>query len=129
MLLNASVISLEYYLICTVSDGTNNTLLSFQLCGLCCCHIAGIRSVLGMNTLPYQAAMCGELLTPEMTVEEWISWMEEKKKQGMSSEQQLEYEHRKRAWMEREKERVEKRRKEDDEKIRKNRERMEEDYR
>ena len=73
--------------------------------------------------------MCGELLTPEMTVEEWISWMEEKKKQGMSSEQQLEYERRKRVWMVQEKEKVEKRKKEKDDKIRKNRERMEEDYR
>ena len=64
-----------------------------------------------------------------MTVEEWIQWMEEKKKKGMTTEQQIEYERRKLAWMEREKEREEKRKKEEMEQIRRTRARMEEDYR
>ena len=63
-----------------------------------------------------------------MTVEEWIVWMEEKKTQGMTTGQQMEYEKRKRAWLEREKEREEKRRREEEEQIRKTRERMARDY-
>ena len=64
----------------------------------------------------------------EMTVEEWIAWMEDKKKQGMTSEQQIEYEKRKRAWLEREKERGEKKRRVEAEQIRKTRDRMAKDY-
>ncbi|CAI7990205.1 Reticulocyte-binding protein 2 homolog a [Geodia barretti] len=64
----------------------------------------------------------------DMTVEEWIVWMEEKKTQGMTTGQQMEYEKRKRVWLEREKEREEKRRREEEEQIRKTRERMARDY-
>ena len=60
----------------------------------------------------------------ELTVEEWIAWMEEKKKQGMTPEQQAEYERRKRAHLEREKEREIQRQREIEEKIRKTREMM-----
>ena len=63
-----------------------------------------------------------------MTVEEWIVWMEEKKRQGMTTEQQIEYEKRKKLWLEKEKEREEKRKREEEEKIRKTRERMARDY-
>ena len=63
-----------------------------------------------------------------MTVEEWIQWMEEKKKKGLTNEQQIEYERRKRAWQEREREKEEKKRREEEEQIRKTRERMERDY-
>ena len=64
----------------------------------------------------------------DMTVEEWIVWMEEKKRQGMTTEQQIEYEKRKKVWSEREKEREEQRRGEEEEKMRKTRERMARDY-
>ena len=67
--------------------------------------------------------------TSEMTVEEWIQWMEEKKKQGMTPEQQVEYERRKKLWLEKEREREEKRKKEEMEKIQRTREKMEVEYR
>ena len=60
----------------------------------------------------------------ELTVEEWISWMEEKKKQGMTPEQQAEYERRKNAYLEKEREREVKRKKELEEKIKRTRDMM-----
>ena len=60
----------------------------------------------------------------EMSVEEWIEWMEEKKKKGMTPEQQAEYERRKKIWIEREKERAEKRKREEQEKIERTKELM-----
>lgn len=64
----------------------------------------------------------------EMTVEEWIGWMEEKKKAGMTPEQQAEYQRRKEAWLAREKAREQKRKREEEERLRKSRERMEQEY-
>ena len=60
----------------------------------------------------------------ELTVEEWIGWMEEKKKQGMTPEQQAEYERRKKAYLEKEKEREEKRKREIEEQKNRTREMM-----
>ena len=67
--------------------------------------------------------LCPHSLT-EMSVEEWIEWMEEKKKKGMTPAQQEEYERRKKIWIEKEKERAEKRKREEQEKIERTKELM-----
>ncbi|XP_064387118.1 zinc finger CCCH domain-containing protein 13-like isoform X3 [Halichondria panicea] len=61
----------------------------------------------------------------EMTIEEWIEWMEEKKKAGMSPEQVAELERRKANWLEQQKQREEKRKREEEEQLAKTRKKME----
>ena len=60
-----------------------------------------------------------------MTIEEWIEWMEEKKKAGMSPEQVAELERRKANWLEQQKQREEKRKREEEEQLAKTRKKME----
>ncbi len=64
-------------------------------------------------------------LDAEMTIEEWIEWMEEKKKAGMSPAQLAELERRKANWAVRQKQREEKRKREEEEQIAKTRKKME----
>ncbi len=61
----------------------------------------------------------------EMTIEEWIEWMEEKKKTGMSPEQLAELERRKTNWLEEQKLREDKRKREEEAQLAKTRKKME----
>lgn len=61
----------------------------------------------------------------EMTIEEWIEWMEEKKREGMTTGQLEELDRRRAAWLAREKQREEKRQREEEEQIAKTRMKME----
>ncbi len=63
----------------------------------------------------------------EMTIEEWIEWMEEKKKAGMTPAQLAELEKRKANWLQRQKEKEEKRKRIEDEQLAKTRKKMEDE--
>jgi len=60
----------------------------------------------------------------ELTIEEWIEWMEEKKKAGMTPEQASELQRRKMAWAENQKKKEEKRKQEEEKQIEKTRQKM-----
>lgn len=62
-------------------------------------------------------------------MEEWIQYLEEKKKQGMTAAQLEEYERRKRARIEKDRQRAERIRQEDEEKRRKTKEQMDREMR
>ena len=62
-------------------------------------------------------------------MEEWIQYLEEKKKQGMTPAQLEEYERRKKARIEKDKERAERLRQEEEEKRKKTREKIDREMR
>lgn len=65
----------------------------------------------------------------EMTVEEWIEWMEKKKEQGMTEAQLQEYKRRKELWLKKHQEEEAERKRQEEEQKRKTREKMEAEYR
>ena len=62
-------------------------------------------------------------------MEEWITWMEEKKKHEMTPAQFEEYQRRKMAYIEKEKIRAQQRKEEEEEKKKRTREKMEDEMR
>ena len=65
----------------------------------------------------------------EVTIEEWITMMEQNKLKEMTPEELEKYEARKKAWLERRRQKEELRRAEEEEKQRIARERMDSEYR
>ena len=82
-------------------------------------------------TLPIPSCITNGILCAflELTVEEWIQYLEEKKKQGMTPAQLEEYERRKKARIEKDKERAERLRQEEEEKRKKTREKIDREMR
>ncbi len=64
----------------------------------------------------------------EVTIEEWIKMMEENKLKEMTPEARVKYEERKKLWLEQRRQKDEERQEMEEEKLRKNREMIEEEY-
>ena len=96
---------------------------------LCCCvYLPTCDATEGLPNDPPPSPPPPPPPGPELTVEEWIVWMEEQKRQGMSEAQVAEYQRRKRLWAQREAEREEKRQREEEDQIRRTKERMDSEY-